>query len=240
MMYRVAIVEDETQYSELLQDYLERFGAEKGVAVAARHFSNAVYFLEKYRPDYDIVFMDIQMPYLNGMDAAHRLRELDSGVLLIFITHMGQYAIQGYSVDAFDYVLKPVSYPDFSLKMSRALRRIGAPKDSEQLVIDAIDGKVRVPVSEIRYIESMNHHLLYHVGKPETVYTQYGSMNAVKEKLLPFGFARAHNSYLVNLRYVQKIAGYTAVVDGVELPISQPRKKAFVQSFTDYAERKPL
>lgn len=82
-MYRVAIVEDELPCAETIQAYLERLAAEKGLSFEICHFKNAVLFLENDTSDYPLVFMDIRMPYLNGMDAAHHLRELDPEVLLI-------------------------------------------------------------------------------------------------------------------------------------------------------------
>ena len=109
-MYTIAIVEDDKTQAASLKEYLLRYAAENGEAFAVKTFSNAVIFLEKYTAVYDVVFMDIKMPYLNGIAAAHKLRELDKGVLLFFITSLTQYAIRGYEVDALNYIVKPVEY----------------------------------------------------------------------------------------------------------------------------------
>ncbi len=73
---------------------------------------------EHYRADYDIVFMDIELPGINGMEAAHRLREIDQQVILIFVTNMAQFAVKGYEVDALDYIIKPAQYGPLSIKLT--------------------------------------------------------------------------------------------------------------------------
>jgi DNA-binding LytR/AlgR family response regulator len=183
--------------------------------------------------------MDIRMPYLNGMEAAHRLRTMDSKVLLIFITNLAQYAIKGYEVDALDYVLKPVSYYDFALKMTRAMNRLAPEEEKINIVLSTTDGKVRLPLDEILYIETSKHHLIYHTVSEKT-YTQYATLSSVTEKFSHHHFARCNSCYLVNLKYVQKVKGYLVTINGVELQISQPRKKEFIQSLMEYTERTEL
>lgn len=131
MPVRVAVVEDDEKAAATLKQYLTRYGEENQISFKIGMYSNAISILEQYSANYDIIFMDIRMPYLNGMDAAHRLRVLDSTVALIFVTSLTQYAVSGYEVDAMDYIIKPVNYYDFALKLSRVLKRIGT--DSSQV-----------------------------------------------------------------------------------------------------------
>ena len=234
-MYRIAIVEDEQSCMDTLKAYLEKLAAEKDLSFEICCFKNAVLFLENYTSDYHLVFMDIRMPYLNGMDAAHSLRELDPEVLLIFVTSMAHYAVKGYEVSAFDYIVKPVTYPDFALKMARAIRRLSHIKTGPEIVVPTPNGMVRLSTDEIRYIETLGHHLIYHMDGAKT-HTQYATLASVEEKLKQYHFARCNNCYLVNLKFVQRIKGYTVSVDGVELQISQPRKKEFLRQFLAFSD----
>ena len=120
-MLKIAIVEDKQMEAQQLISHLDRFSQDRGEALQCHWVDNAVKFLEDYQWQYDIIFMDIQMPGIDGMRAAERLRAVDSTVVLIFVTSLAQYAIQGYSVGALDYILKPVNYPALALKLQRAV-----------------------------------------------------------------------------------------------------------------------
>lgn len=234
MPVRVAVVEDDEKAAATLKQYLIRYGEEKQISFKIRMYSNAISILEQYSADYDIIFMDIRMPYLNGMDAAHRLRVLDSAVALIFVTSLTQYAVSGYEVDAMDYIIKPVNYYDFVLKLSRVLKRIGTDP-IPAIVVPTDAGMTRLNPKEIRYIETQGHHVIYHTLDGE--YTQYAAMNKLEEQFEPYGFARCNSCYLVNLQYVVTVKGYTATLDTGTLKISQPRKKKFLQAFVEFWEK---
>lgn len=232
MNFRIAIIEDEPEQSAALRQYLERYEQENDFHFSVTEFSNAVLFLENYKAEYHVVFMDIRMPHLNGMTAAHRLRELDTKVGLIFITSLSQYAISGYEVDALDYILKPVKYYDFALKFSHALDRIDK-EEEPTIVVPTDSGMVRLTVAGIRYIESRGRFAVYHTSDGRE-YSQYATMASLEKLLAPHGFSRCNSCYLVNLRYVVNIKGYTAFLDEGTLKISQPRKKAFQKDFINY------
>ena len=126
MVVHVAIVEDEQIHQDTLKNYLQRYESENGVSFHIDVFANPILLLENYKPVYDLIFMDIQMPDINGMDTARRLRAMDQNVLLIFVTSLAQYAIEGYEVAAVDYILKPVQYFSFAMRLTRAIWRINA------------------------------------------------------------------------------------------------------------------
>ena len=123
-MAKIAVVEDNTAVREELCGFIAKYAQESGCKLDVTPFADGSQIVEPYRPGFDIIFLDIEMPRLGGMPTAERIRQLDPEVVLIFVTNMAQYAIRGYEVDALDFVLKPVSYYQFSTKLERALQRI--------------------------------------------------------------------------------------------------------------------
>ena len=113
-MITIAIVEDDKEYRSQYRDYLKQMEAQMGESFQIREFEDGDGILENYRADYDIILMDIEMSFVNGMEAAEEIRKLDHEVVIIFITNMPQYVMDGYKVQAFDYILKPITYYAFS------------------------------------------------------------------------------------------------------------------------------
>ena len=226
-MIHTAIVEDDKSEREVLKGYLERYSDLFDVAL----FSSAVDFLTNYVPKYDLVFMDIDMPYLDGMSAAKKLREADERVCLIFVTNLAKFAIKGYEVSAFDFIVKPVAYSNFALKMDRVMNHFAAKTEREVLV--RTEGNlVRVSLSNICYAEVMNHKIIYHTVEKDIV--SYGTLKSVEELLDDSLFVRCNKCYLVNLRFVSAIEGSFAIVGKDRLLISYPRKASFEQALADY------
>lgn len=123
-MVKIAVVEDNDAMRAQLCGFIAQYAQESGHQLDVTAFSDGAQLVEPYRPGFDIIFLDIEMPTLGGMPTAERIRRQDSDVVLVFVTNMAQYAIRGYEVDALDFVLKPVSYYQFSTKLERALQRI--------------------------------------------------------------------------------------------------------------------
>lgn len=229
MAIRIAIVEDEDYQAQTLQRYLERFSSENRVDFTIRRFAEAVSLLDNYSPDYDLIYMDIRMPYMNGMDAAHRLRALDQDVLLVFVTTLTQYAIQGYEVEALDYIVKPINYYDFALKLTRALKQLPQEAAEGMLLVGSENGTIRINPRSVRYVEVTGHQVVYHTLNGDV--QQYGSLSQVEKELDATQFVRCNSCFLVNMQYVRGIKGYTLQLDDDELKISQPKKKRFMEAW---------
>lgn len=223
-MIKIAFVEDDPACKELIVEYARRYAKETGAEVQIDCFGDGLEFLEKYTSDYTVVFMDVEMPFANGFEIARKMREKDAFVPLIFMTHMAQYAIKGYEVNAIDYVVKPVAYGTFSDKLEKAVRANEKFIDYD-FTVSKKDGKVRLQTSKIYYIEVMNHKLVYHTvdGNIENS----GSLGAVEKELTKHHFSRCNTCYLVNLRFVTALNENTVWVGGDALAVSRSRRKNF-------------
>ena len=230
-MIRIALVEDDPTYREQMRGYLERYGKESGEKLSVTEFTDGDEIALNYKAGFDIILMDSEMKFMDGMTAAEEISKVDPEVVIIFITNMAQYAIRGYAVDALDYVLKPVSYFAFSQRLERAIGRM--KRRARRYMTIAIRGGARkLDISRILYVESQGHNLVFVTDGEE--HTTTGTIREVEEKLESFGFFRCNKGCLVNLEHVDGVRDGCAIVGGHALPISRGRKNEFLAALTDY------
>lgn len=231
MYIRAAVVEDNEKSRNQLIHFLKVFQDRNKIVVHIRDFSDGSELMKDFTLDYDIIFLDIEMPELNGMEAARQIRRVDEKVMLVFITNIARYAIHGYEVGAVDFILKPVTYSAFQMKLQRLMRQLAQEKE-RKLTLNINDELYKVSVSEISYVEVQNHHLLYHL--PDQVLKVRGSMKEAVKSLEECNFVQCNSCYLVNLHEVQAVEENEVLVNGEYLQISRSKKKAFVQALADY------
>lgn len=230
-MYHIAIVEDELEFRQQLQEYLQQYEQENDVSFQISMFEDGADILENYENKYDIMLLDIEMPKVNGMDAAEKIREQDEDVVLMFITNMAQYAIHGYSVGALDFVMKPITYYAFSMKMKRALKR-AQKKEQKPLVLNLTDGIKTLEIKQIYYVEVQNRMLHYYTSEGEIVVR--GTLQSAETILKPYPFAKCNHWYIVNLMHVKEVNKNIAKVGPYQVEISRRNKAAFLKALTEY------
>ena len=230
-MRNVAIVEDEKEAAEKLQSFLERFGRERDEQFNIAHYRDAVTFLSEDQKKFDLVFMDIELPDVDGMEAAKRLRKKDSDVMIIFVTNMAQYAIKGYEVRAFDFIVKPVSYGNFSVKLLGVMDVLRS-RDGKYVWVSNIDGKMRLHSSAIRYVEVVQHMLIYHTTDGDIKAS--GSLSALENELKGEPFAFCNRCYFVNLRYVTAVRQFDVWLGSEKLQISRLKRASFMSALNDF------
>jgi len=230
-VYRIAIVEDDCEFIEEIQNYLSQFGEEQGHRFEVTVFHDGAELVEGYQPKYDLILLDVEMPRMNGMDAAERIRETDENVVIMFITNMAQYAIRGYSVGALDFVMKPINYYTFSMKMKRALKRV-VKKEIPTILLTLPDGVKKLEVRQIYYVEVQNRIVKYYTT--HGVIVMRGTLQAAEESLPSSIFARCNYWYLVNLMHVTEVRKNIAVVGPFSLEISRRNRPAFLKALAEY------
>lgn len=231
-MIRVGVVEDDERYRHELLTHLARYSEEHGVEMQTVQFTDGEDLVATYRPDYDLLFLDIEMPRLDGLEAARRIRQVDPHAVIIFVTNMAQYAVKGYEVAALSYLIKPVSYFALAHEVTRSIEKLYRARD-EPVVINVGGRLARLDVSDIVYVESIKHRITIHTLSGEYAFS--GTLKAVELELAERGFFRSNNCYLVNLRHVTQVEqSACTMVNGDSLQVSRPRKRAFLDALTDY------
>lgn len=230
-MLRIAVVDDENIYIEQITQYIQQYADEKNRSILTETFRDGSDLLKSYSSQYDIILLDIEMEEMSGMDTAREIRKINQDVVLVFITNMAQYAINGYEVGALDYVLKPLNYYTFSVRLERAIARV-KKRQTEEILLNLPDGIKRLKADTVYYIEVQNRMLHYHTG--EGVFTVRGTLQGAEDMLRESHFVRCNHWYLVNLQHVSEIRKNIVIVAGDELEISRRNKTAFLSALTDY------
>ncbi len=232
-MLKIIMLEDQQDQADRLSAMLERYTQSHPAFVySLQHYTQSVLLLTGYQCDADILFLDIQVPDMLGIDVARKIREKDPRVMIIFITMLTQYAIEGYSVGSFDYVLKPVRYEEFATKLDRACRVLAHQSSDVTLEVRTKEEVRRINANDITYIEVANHDILIHTGT-ETI-RQWGSLKQFEDQLAGAHFVRCNACYLVNLKYVRSLNGDTVRVHETDLPVSKNKRKDFLASLAQY------
>ena len=230
-MLNIALVENDAADAKLFSEIASSFFKQENEQFHIETYTAGEAFLESYQGQFQLVFMDIELDGINGMDTARKLREIDKNVILIFLTNLAHYAIAGYEVNAADYILKPLQAGAFSLKMPKVLALIH--QQDKKTITVLSKGEVHTfSTDELYYVEILSHRLYYHTTTG--TYDVRGTISDAEEALFKYDFRRCNNSYLVNLRFVTGIQGNDVKVGPHVLPISRPKKKTFINELTNY------
>lgn len=236
-MFNIYVVEDDKNNANKLSEYITKFCNDNNVAFRLNVYGDGLSFLDAYRVGGNLVFLDIQMPNIDGLETAQKLRDIDKNVEIIFVTNLLKYAIRGYEVQAFDYVVKPINYYDFSIRMKKFL--IKESKKNELKIMVSYGGKMRcINVSDICCIEVVGHNIVYHLMSEDVL--AHDSLSGAEQLLPPDRFVRCNSGILVNLHYVQAVENDSVKVAGKWLPISRPKKKDFIIKLTKFIARSEL
>lgn len=231
---RVALCDDEKVQVSLTEQRIRRWGYERGMQVQTELFDSAEGLLISWEPGkYDLLFLDIQMPGTDGMSLARQIRERDRDVGILFVTAYEEYMAQGYEVEAFRYLMKPVREEKLWEALDQFVRR--SRKAQPQMVVDTPGGSRRVEAASILCIEAFAHTCeLYRKG--ERISARAGITELEEQgKRLGVPFVRCHRSYSVNLMQVMSIGREEAVLsDGSRIPVSRRMYGGLNQAFIAY------
>lgn len=230
-MITIALVDDDDADAKVTASMIDRYFDGDASRYAVTRFADGDSLLRDYKASFDLMFLDVEMPGTDGVTVARRLRVVDDQTVLVFTTKMAQYAVEGYDVDAIGYLLKPLNYYAFAIKMRKA-EDIVARRRSVTVPLTVGSETVFVPSADIRYVEVLDHALLYHTG--EGIRKVWASLKDAAETLEPVGFVPVSRYCLVNLEWVRAVHGDDVDVDGERVRVSRSRRKSLMQALAAY------
>lgn len=234
---KTAIIEDEQIHTDLLTAYLQAWSNEKGIFLDTRTFPSAESFLFTWEEtnDFDILFVDIQMKEMNGIEMAKKVRERDEDIAIVFTTGIADYMETGYEVEAMHYLLKPISQEKVGQCMDKVLRR----RQKEQFIL--AHGKeeiIRIPVRRITYIEAQGHGCMIETCSKsgETIRDEITeSISEMEKQLDTHDFLKCHRSYLCRIGNIHQISKTEVIFDnGSKIPVSRRMYTKVNQTFIEY------
>lgn len=229
-MLLIAIVEDDDDDMQQLKNCVEQYFIAKEEICVIHSFSDGVEFIRS-REQYHIVFFDIRMKEMDGLDAAHFLRIINKEAQIIFVTHMAQMAIRGYEVDATDFVIKPAEQFAINRVLDKATKRIDASVDLT-FALKTQNGIVSIAARNILFVEIFDHDLIYHTEIGD--FKVRGKLGEVRKKLDETKFIQCNRSFLVNMHHIKSIHSDYVLVNDVRIQISKSRQNEIEQRFIKY------
>lgn len=230
-MIKIAVAEDKPSNIEQIKFYLQKIQKEVDLEIKVNFYTDGKLLVDKYKMSYDILILDIDMPNLDGMSAAKEIRKIDEDVTIIFLTKMAQYAIKGYEVRAIDFLLKPINYSLFSMKLKDIIYEVNSNNDIP-VILTVSKSMRKIMASDIYYMEVSNHKLIVHTKKE--VIKACGTLSNMEDKLREHNFVRCNSGFLVNLQHVVAIEKNSVKVGDDELIISRPKRKEFLRELTEF------
>ncbi|MFC5630682.1 MULTISPECIES: LytR/AlgR family response regulator transcription factor [Streptococcus] len=228
---KFAIVEDQKKEQEILASYIKKSCSTRNISVEVDFFNDGIHIISDYTPKYDVIYLDVEMAVLDGMSAARKIREYDKDVLIVFVTNHSGVAIHGYSVEAIDFLLKPLTQFVFEEHFKKILRKL--PNQEEKVIFVKSKGQtIKIKQNDILYVENEGHYIYIHTNKE--IITTLNSMKNMEQLLDKKLFFRSNNCYIVNLSHIEKVDGNLSYIQGERLQISRPRKKAFMEALTNF------
>ena len=231
---RIAVCDDSSLDRELFVDLLPHYFVNKPISNEIIQYENGVDLLHDVEDDmwFDIVFLDIYMNDLLGIDVAHKLRSLGYRGHIIFLTATADFAVDSYEVEALGYLLKPQSFEKLSQVMDRAIRTM----TTNTYLVKNHSKIIRVPYHEILYAESMNSKCIMHCCNDQS-YVIYKRLTTIEHELNDKRFLRCHQSYLVNMDYIHQVDSQFTLVTGDTVAIRQRDLKSIRQAVLHYLDK---
>ncbi|RDY22457.1 DNA-binding response regulator [Romboutsia maritimum] len=216
----IAVCEDNEVQRNLLVDWIKLYFKDKDLSLKIYEFESGEKLLDNYPIELNILFLDIKMDQLNGMDTAKEIRKFDKKLEIIFATSLSEYMQEGYEVSAYRYLIKPLKIEDINRHLSECISKY---LDIHYLILNTKNNLIRVNILNILYIEKEGHKIIIH--EINNFFKLKMSMKKIEEVLKEKNFFRCHNSFLINLDKVERLDKNNLYINSIQIPVSKYRVK---------------
>lgn len=230
-MYRFAVCDDSPADRAYVAGLIREWSGREEILLQIDEYPSAEAFLFAYEENSaaDVLFLDIEMGEMSGVELAKRLRQKGAGLQIVFLTGYMEYIAEGYDVEALHYLIKPVTGEKLDVVLNRAIERLKIRENA--LLLPLSDGTVRLPLYEIRYLEVVKNYVTLHAAEEYSVKRSLSELT----KELDESFCRIHRSFIVNLRFVKRVTRTEVVLkDGTALPLSRKLYEELNQALIRY------
>lgn len=231
---RIAVCDDTLEYRNIIINNLKRIGLTDNSPCLEFSCSEELLSAYKKGEKFDIIFLDVEMNEINGIDAGIKIREKDKTVTIIFISSYPKYAIPAYECEAFYFMVKPIDEKQFNKIVYKAIEKF---KSLHKYILIKSKGQLRkLHISDILYIEIYHKHLIFHTfsDKFETL----GKISEIFLELKPYGFCQTHQGYIVNMNHIKGfIKNDIVMTNGEKVMISIRRKSEVLREYISFLEK---
>lgn len=237
-MLRIAICDDEKIFRDKIKEILSDYMQKNGILCEINTFGSGKDFVDLgiEMIKYKIVFLDVNMDNMDGIETAQKIREVSNEMFIVFVTAYATYAFDGYKVDAVRYILK--NNVNFEESVYECIDAINTKMNYvvNRKTFHFNEGIKNVSLDRLLYIESQLHKLEFYIMEDKlNKYTLYGTLNEIEKEFAGTDFVRIHQSYFVNMKHIRKISRYKVLLsNGIQLDVPRARYKYVEETFVTY------
>lgn len=226
---KIGICDDDSFFIREIEDRLSSFYTEEDAFDISR-FSSAEKLLEYYKSSesLDIIFIDIEMKGINGIEAAEKIREISPETIIIFVSGYSDYIFEAFRIEALHFLVKPINDEEFTEVFTRAMKKYTSVNAS--IILKWESTRNKISINKISYVEGYRRHLTVHTANAD--FEAVGKISEIYEVLKPHGFVRVHQGFAVNMNYIKSFnMNEVELTDGSRLPISVRKKQEALRAY---------
>lgn len=233
-MIKVAICDDDEESRKKIHSIVETYFSKLDRSVLSVEFKNGMRLLDSHIR-FDIIFLDIEMPGLNGIETAVKLRKWDVNSKIVYVTNYENYRVSAYKVHAFDYIDKPINTNNVVKVLDDIIYYLDNKTEKQKYAFKTETGIITLELDEIFYFEYLARKVVIHGADGK--YTATYKLKELLEKLGKYNFASPHKSFIVNMLYIKSIKGFDIFMEnGDKIPLAQKRAVEFKSAFNDFLQ----